>query len=81
MIIFNKSPLHITGSGYGYLCMFLFVISVADSGCFSWIPDPDFYPSRIPDLGSRNLKTAPEEEGEKFVGSYHFFVATNIIKL
>jgi hypothetical protein len=27
--------------------------SVADPGCLSWIPDPDFYPSRIPDLGSR----------------------------
>jgi hypothetical protein len=23
--------------------------SVADPGCFSWIPDPDFYPSMIPD--------------------------------
>jgi hypothetical protein len=23
--------------------------SVADPGCFSRIPDPDFYPSRIPD--------------------------------
>jgi hypothetical protein len=27
--------------------------SVADPGCLSRIPDPDFYPSRIPDLGSR----------------------------
>ncbi len=26
--------------------------SVADPGCLSWIPDPDFYPSRIPDPGS-----------------------------
>jgi hypothetical protein len=25
--------------------------SVADPGCLSRIPDPDFYPSRIPDLG------------------------------
>jgi hypothetical protein len=24
--------------------------SVADPGCLSRIPDPDFYPSRIPDL-------------------------------
>ncbi len=24
-------------------------ISVADPGCLSWIPDPDFYPSRVPD--------------------------------
>jgi hypothetical protein len=28
--------------------------SVADPGCLSWIPDPDFYSSRIPDLGSKN---------------------------
>ena len=27
--------------------------SVADPGCLSRIPDPDFYPSRIQDLGSR----------------------------
>jgi hypothetical protein len=26
------------------------------SGCGSGIPDPDFYPSRIPDLGSRIQK-------------------------
>jgi hypothetical protein len=24
-------------------------ISVADPGCLSWIRDPDFYPSRVPD--------------------------------
>ena len=28
--------------------------SVADPGCLSRIPDPDFYPSRIPDPGSKN---------------------------
>ncbi len=28
-------------------------ISVAEPGCLSRIPDPDFYPSGIPDLGSR----------------------------
>jgi hypothetical protein len=35
------------------------------SGMF--IPDPDFYPSRIPDLGFRILdpKTAKEDIGEK----------------
>ncbi len=27
--------------------------SDADPGCLSRIPDPDFYPSRIPDPGSR----------------------------
>jgi hypothetical protein len=37
--------------------------SVADPGCLSRIPDPDFYPSRIPDLGSRipDPKTATKE--------------------
>ncbi len=34
----------------------VFTISVADPGCLSRIPDPDFYPSRIPDLGSRIQK-------------------------
>ncbi len=28
--------------------------SVADPGCLSRIPDPDFYPSRIPNPGSKN---------------------------
>ncbi len=30
------------------------VSSVADPGCLSRIPDPDFYPSRIPVPGSKN---------------------------
>jgi hypothetical protein len=48
--------------------------SVADPGCLSRIPDPEFYPSRIPDP-----KTARKERGEKkFVP---FFVATNFTKL
>ncbi len=48
--------------------------SVADPGCLSRIPDPDFYPSRIPDP-----KTGRKERGKKkFVK--HFFVATNFTK-
>jgi hypothetical protein len=50
------------------------------SGMF--IPDLDFYPPRIPDLGSRILdpKIATKERGEKkFVKP--FFVATNFTKL
>jgi hypothetical protein len=37
--------------------------SVADPGCLSRIPDPDFYPSRIPDPGSRipDPKTATKK--------------------
>jgi hypothetical protein len=50
--------------------------SVADPGCLSRIPDPDFYPSRIPDP-----TTAPKEEGEFFVFVLLFFVASNITKM
>jgi hypothetical protein len=55
------------------------VSSVADPGCLSQIPDLDFCPSRIPDLGSRP-KTATKEKGEK---NYFptFFVALNMTKL
>jgi hypothetical protein len=47
------------------------------SGMF--IPDPDFYPSQIPDLGSRipDPKTSTKERGEKNLLSYLFWVATN----
>jgi hypothetical protein len=43
------------------------IASVADPGCLSWIPDPDFYPFWIPDLGSQisDLKTATKERDEK----------------
>jgi hypothetical protein len=40
--------------------------SVADPGCLSPIPDPDFYPSRIPDP-----KTATKDRGEIFFLSNH----------
>jgi hypothetical protein len=50
--------------------------SVADPGCLSRIPDPDFYPSRIPDP-----KTATKERGEKKFVVITFFVATNFTKL
>jgi hypothetical protein len=39
--------------------------SVADPECLSRIPDPDFYPSWIPDP-----KTASKERGEKNLLSY-----------
>jgi hypothetical protein len=41
-----------------------------------FIPDPDFYPSRIPDP-----KTAKKEMGEKKFVVIPFFVATNFTKL
>jgi hypothetical protein len=41
--------------------------SVPDPGCISQIPDPDFYPSRIPDLGCQipDPARATKEEREK----------------
>jgi hypothetical protein len=49
---------------------------VADPGCLSRIPDPDFYPSRIPDP-----KTATKERDEKKFVFISFFVATNFTTL
>jgi hypothetical protein len=50
--------------------------SVADPGCLSRIPDPDFYPSWIPDP-----KTATKERGEIKYVVMPFFVAKNLTKL
>jgi hypothetical protein len=52
--------------------VFWVIASVAGPGCLSRIPDPDFCPSRIPDLGSRipDPKTATKERGEKNLMSY-----------
>jgi hypothetical protein len=62
------------------MCVFF---SVADPGCLSRILDPDFYPSRIPDLGSRipDPKTATKDRGEKKFSVKPYFVATNFTKL
>jgi hypothetical protein len=62
-----------------------------------FIPDPDFYLSRIPDLGSRisdpgsrisdpgsripDPKTATKERGENKFDVIPFYVATNFTKL
>ncbi len=54
----------------------LVIISVADPGCLSRIPDPDFYPSRIPDP-----KTGTKERGEKKFYVISFYVATNFTNL
>jgi hypothetical protein len=58
--------------------------SVADPGCLSRIPDPDFYPSRIPDLGSRISDPGSKnsnKRGEKKLVVIPFYVATNFTKL
>jgi hypothetical protein len=53
---------------------YLSIDSVADPGCLSRIPDPNFYPSRIPDPGSRipDPKTATKERGEKKICCHTF---------
>ncbi len=55
-------------------------ISVADPGCLSRIPDPDFYPSQIPDLGSR-IQKQQQKRGVKKIFLHTFYVATNFTKL
>jgi hypothetical protein len=54
-----------------------------------FIPDPDFFPSRIPDIGSwipdieswiRDPKTATKERGGKKFVVIPFFVSTNFTK-
>jgi hypothetical protein len=50
--------------------------SDADPRCLSRIPDPDFYPSRIPDP-----KIATKEMGENKFLVIPFFVATDFTKL
>jgi hypothetical protein len=45
-----------------------------------FIPDPDFYPSRIPDLGSRIPKQQQKREVKKLVVT-PFYVAPNFTKL
>jgi hypothetical protein len=56
----------------------------------SRIPEPDFYPSRIPDLGSRipdlgsripDPKPATKDRGEKIFFAKPFLVATDFTKL
>jgi hypothetical protein len=46
------------------------VSSVADPGCLSRIPDPGFFPFRIPDLGSRIPD--PKKHGE--VKKFFYFI-------
>jgi hypothetical protein len=46
-------------------------VSVADPGCLSRIPDPDFYPSRIPNLGSR-IQKQEQKRGVKKICCHTF---------
>jgi hypothetical protein len=55
---------------------------VADPGCLSRIPDPDFDPYLILDLGSRipDQKTAMKDICEKNFFCYTFFLSLNFHK-
>jgi hypothetical protein len=56
-------------------------VECGGSGMF--IPDPDFYPFRIPDLGSRisDPKTATKERGDTKFVVISFYLATDFKKL
>jgi hypothetical protein len=55
---------------------------VAYPGCLSRVLGPDFYPSRIPNLGSRNPDpTKAAKEKEEKISCLTFFVATFFTKL
>jgi hypothetical protein len=73
--------LHWRGGGEDGGAVRLCYFQCCGSGMF--IPDPDFYPSRIPDPGSRipDPKTATKDRGEKKLVSIPFYVATNFTKL
>jgi hypothetical protein len=59
--------------------------SVADPGCLSRIPNPDIYPSRIPDLGSRipdpGSKNSNKERGENFFFCHTFLYSHKFHKI
>ncbi len=52
--------------------------SVADPGCLSRIPDPDFYPSRISDPGSKNSN---KREGWKKICCHNFLCSHKFHKI
>ncbi len=52
--------------------------SVADPGCLSRIPDPDFYPSRISDPGSKNSN---KREGWKKISCHNFLCSHKFHKI
>jgi hypothetical protein len=75
-VVFTGNVTYLTfpGKETNNYCMFCDLFrSVADPGCLSRIPDPDFYPSRIP--------AARKERGEKIFFFITFYVATNFTKL
>jgi hypothetical protein len=56
------------------------VASVADPGCLSRILDPDFYPSRIPDIESR-IQKQEQKRGVKNLFFHTFFCGDEFHKI
>jgi len=56
--------------------LFIAVLRIRDVYPESRIPDPDFFPSRIPDLGSRILDLTIKRGGKNFISCLTFFVAS-----
>ncbi len=54
--------------------------SIADPGCLSQIPDPDFYTFRIPDLGSR-IQKQHQKRGMKKISCQTFFCSHKFHKI
>ncbi len=70
-----------TGTGTIFLKSGIYNIhmaSVADPGCLSRILDPDFYPSRISDPGSKNSK---KREGLKKICCHNFLCSHKFHKI
>jgi hypothetical protein len=57
------------------LCLYFEKFSVADPGCLFRIPDPDFYPSRIPNPGFR-IQKQQQKRGVKKI-CYHTFLCVH----
>ncbi len=55
------------------------IFNVAEPGCISGIPDPDFFPTRIADLGSR-VQQQEKTGGEK-ISSLTFFCSNEFHKI
>jgi hypothetical protein len=52
----------------------------SDPGCLSRIPDPDFYPSRIPDPGSR-IQEQQQKSGVKKICCHNFLCSHKFHKI
>jgi hypothetical protein len=63
------------------IVLWFIAYSVEDPGCLSRIPDPDFYPSRIPDLGSRIPKQQQNRGVKKKIFCHSFLFSHKFHKI